>query len=310
MNSKPKTKEKKHKFRSVETLMVDRFNFFSSQKKMKMNEGSSLVKDAGIHCIPPVSGLDSSTINFIVKADEFSSITFLEHYNLIGEIDFEVTYAKHENEDLSDEATRVTEDFLSPQKHKFCLPTSTGLLSLFKRIEVSFETFTDSLSNLNTGDVNWLNKIACLENSFQSRTNKASEFAQFGLAPGFNRNINDLTNLLGDPGAELWPHDQTEKGSRFFYGKISQFPFRLYAPWQNSRIEKNLGSNMVPECGGIIPPKTELHLKLEKDNIPFLFRCTSLMQDHEIVANPEKTNDSSWKNFTIIEGDKKKKSFV
>ncbi len=302
----PKVTKETHKkvsFRSPETLLVDRFNFFS---KSKMGKLETNIKDVGLEYIKPTGSLDGEFINFHIKSDGFSALTFLEHYTILGELDFEVSYKKYGKEDLSDTPVLVQDEFLRPAKHSFCLPTSTGLLSLFKRAEVSFEGYTETLSNLSTGDINYLNYVASLEVCFQGRKSKLEELSMYGLTPGFNRTLSDLTHNLGNEISELWPEKDSDKGSRIFYGKIPCFPFRLFPSWQNTRLERNLGSHMVPESG-IIPPNINIRVRLEVEKtIDPLFRFTSILQDHGMASNPTLSGDdlwTSWRKFNILNED-------
>ena len=310
MSSKKKIiQDSKRRFRSEEQLIVDRFNYYAggSAKKTKNGDQGAIKELGAVELIPPTNGLENDTINFSVKSDDFSCITFLENYQLMGNLDFKVKYKKYTDDTCTVETATVEEDYLRPKKHSFCLPTSTSLLALFRRAEVSFDTYQDSLSNCVNGDLNWLNRICTLENGFQARRNKTVEQAEYGFAASFNRNIDDLDLQLGNQIAELWPSTDDGKGSRTFYAKIPIFPFRTFPSWVNTKIEKNLGSHMVPENGGLIPPRTEFHLKLEMEKrIPYLMRFTSLLQNHEQAATcglSENDQWTSWRKFFVLKAD-------
>ena len=301
------------KFRSEHQLLVDRFNFYankrSSRKSSTTTTPTTVTDDGGgLMYIEPDNGLKGDHVNFTVKSDGFSNICFLEHYQLQGEISYKVTYNKYSEEACTNDKLlgRDTDAYLNPTKHKFCLPTSTSLLALFKRAEVSFNTHREDLSNLITGDVCWLNKIQALETCMEPRKTKMNELAEFGMIASFNRYVGDLSHLLGDNLAELWPSsDDAGSGSRTHFARIPMFPFRLHPPWVNFRIQQNIGAHMIPNSGGIIPPQTELHLRLEYEkSIPYMHRFTSLTQEHETAGKcglKDEEKWGSWRKFSMLD---------
>ena len=281
-----------------------------SNKRNKLTSQSVTrgVVEEGIILVPPINGVKGETILFKVPTDGFSNYTFLDTYHLQGVLDFKVKYQEYTDDTYTTKkkANVTEEDFLRPEKHGFSLPTSSGLLALFKRAEVSFDTYTDQLSSFSGGSLNWINRLSTLETGFSADSTTNEELSEYGLIPAFNRNLVDLTNLMGGSVSELWPDNDASTGGRTFYARLNVFPFRVFPPWQNQRIKKNLGPNLVNRNGALIPKQVQLNLKLEVEKtIPAMYRFTVPLQEHSLVSKEDPTAEEkmSWQRFTLREKD-------
>jgi hypothetical protein len=229
-------------------------------------------------------------------------ITFLDTHHLQGEIQFKVAYDTYADASYAAKTSAApTEEMLCPNLHGFAPPCSTGLLSLFKRIEVSFDSYlADQLSNFPGGTLNWLNRLAAMETGFQPDQNSAQRLADHGLCAGFNRTLTELDSVMGDAGCRLWPKkpaDDTDgSGGRTYFARLPFYPFRLNTPWLNHRVRQSLGDHLVIRNGAMLPPNVEVNLKLELEkDVPFLFRAQALFQDHEAVGKG--TPSLGWQQF-------------
>ena len=306
-SQKPNHSSSKIKFRSEAEYKVDRLNFFA--RKVSAPGPSTQIKDEGILYIAPDEDLTAETLTFNVPNDGFTCLSFLPHYNLEAALELKVKYKAYTDSDctaLADGGVEV-EELLTPNRHGFCLPPSTSLLVLFKKASVSFNGYEDKLSNTQSGDLNWLAKLAALETSFEPNRGVGLEKAEFGLTPSFNRNTDELEGVLGPTGSSMWPTVTSEDGARTYYAALPFFPFRVLPPWQNHRIRTSLGQTLVPSGGGVVPPNVHLRLQLNVEKeIPLLHRVTSLVQNHAWVtrmadttttAATEAVTTRSWRAF-------------
>lgn len=293
------------KFRSQSQLICDRLNYYSSKKK-KNDVVSKPVEDNGLILVPPVNGVKGNSINFTVPSDGFSCLTFLNTHHLQGELDFKVKYEVYSDDTYTTKTSTLEEELLRPSKHGWCLPSSVGLLTLFKSAYVSFDSYGQQLASYPGGSLNWLNRIGVMETAFQADSYTVSELAEYGLIANFNRYLTDLTNIMGDSVAELWPNTDAQKGPRTFFMRLPIFPFRLFSPWQNQKIRRNLGAHMVAGNGAVIPKNVDFNLTLEVEkNIPALYRFTKIAQDHSLLAkiDPTDADKMEWRRFTFKKND-------
>jgi hypothetical protein len=300
--SKKKGAKKHVRFRNEPELFVDKHNFYAKLPSSSSSSTPSFVVDKGLTLIPPLNGVDGDSISFKVQPDGHNIITFLDTYHLQGEIQFKVKYDTYTDATYTTKSTTaIVEEMLCPTLHGFAPPCSTGLLSIFKRIEISFDSYlADQLSNFPGGTLNWMNRLAALETGFQPDGNTTNLLADYGLCAGFNRTITDLDSIMGDKGCRLWPKEATDDtndaGGRTYFARLPFYPFRLQTPWRNQRVRQNLGDHLVLRNGALIPNNVELNLKLELEkDIPLLYRFPTLFQDHEAVGKGVPSLE--WKQF-------------
>lgn len=298
--TKAKDKNKKNvRFRSEPELQIDKQNYFSQHPSTSVPPLT--VVDKGVALIPPLDGLNGDSIAFKVQPDGHHMLAFLDTHHLMGEIQFQAKYDTYADSAYTTK-TGTKEEMLCPKVHGFAPPSSTGgLLSLFKRVEVSFDAYLgDSLSNFPGGTLNWVNRLAVLETSFQPDQHTAQLLASYGLCAGFNRTASELDEIMGDSGCKLWPakatDDAKDSGGRTYFARLPVYPFRLHTPWHNQRVRQSLGESLVNRHGTILPSTVELNLRLELEkDIPFMYRCQNLFQNHEDVGKGKPSLE--WRQF-------------
>lgn len=194
---------KQVRFRGEPELLIERHNFFA-KRNLSSSSPPPWVVDKGLVLVPPLNGVNGDSIAFKVQPDSHNIITFLDSYHLRGEVQFKVTYDSYTDAAYTtktDPTAAATEAMLCPKVHGFAPPSSTGLLSLFKRVEISFDAYlADQLSNFPGGTLNWPNRLAALETGFQPDRATAQLLADYGLCDGVNRTLNDLDKVMGTEG--------------------------------------------------------------------------------------------------------------
>lgn len=221
------------------------------------NLGGGRIKEGGLVLVPGKEAGGSKDlkgdVSFFWPGQPTMGLSFLPDYQLEGEMCLMVSVQEFTDATYLTPQGEVKTEPLCPDVHKLTISPTCGLLSLFNRVEVTYNNnYMDNLDNMVIGGSNMLVKVGALEASLGAGTGVG--------VPGFNRSESEL-----GPTMSVWPTGDTQ-GYRLYRSQIPRFPFRRFSPWQQARVESMLGRSVNYPQGGLIPPETDLRVLLRREN--------------------------------------------
>ena len=193
------------------------------------------------------------------------------------------------------------------EKHGYCLPPSSGLLALFDRAQVFINYQEDTMENNSISDLDQLNRVAALSNTFISDYETRYDRNQFGLCSAANRSFIQLRRTLGADGIGQWVKESdvslAAAGAdipKTYYARINSYPFETYPQYLREFYQDNLGKGFAP-VSEIMPPGVSLRLSLHRPSVPDTFRFTNIFQVSEPLCgyNPSKEQLTQWRRFLL-----------